>query len=221
MQNIKIFAVVFLLLFLYSCSGSNKVIDSNSKNDTLVSGPLVPNWKKLERKLTREYIYKNETLDKTEYSILIFSRHPKDNQERNKYLLICKELVDRILTIKEIKSIDKNLNTIVFYIPVLKDVGDYCENVINNYDYSRAKIITESFDLKIKSTAFLFVKDKTYVKMDLSNTENYEDIELAVSKWKEFVLLAEITSNEIRITTFFESMFKVAMTLSKIVVSKS
>jgi hypothetical protein len=149
----------------------------------------------------RNYLYANEDMPSTHYSLFIFSRRPVVLAEYDRYRLICNLWKGMYSSYDSKVVLPANTKLVPFYWMLKKkETNTDCSNLVENYDYERAHFYILAEDLDPNSMYIVFEIPSGLVKLDLSRIKSEEDLILAMEVWKK--KMTHIPKEETNLTIY-------------------
>lgn len=188
--------------------------------------PNGQHWKSTKvRVALREFIYRSQPLKGTDYNLVVLNNKPMNQKQLEKVIYIC-ELWKNTVPDKEtyLAVMDKNdpIEIIPFYWPLKKKItSESCVELVENYDYERVQILTQTLKIKQDSPQFLYRTQQAIVTMDISKIDIKEDIEFSMETWRENMCLQFDKNVKLNPKSLVSSVKKVLGILSGFITVKT
>lgn len=205
------------LLFLFGCQWSNII---NHEIDTPVAAvkPIVPASGPVVRPPTlpivfipyKRFLVATEAIQETPFSYIHFPKQPTTSKLKIQYRQICQMYLSSFDNKANlVKYLDKRQEKLipVYWFTKQKQKIDTCDLLITGYDYERARRLYPKATTYTPSLIAIF--DNYTIRMDLKQLTSEEDLDLAFSIWKQYIVNYPSASKDLDVVTLMFSMKKV------------
>lgn len=171
--------------------------------------------------LVRKILEQKTNLPSGPYSYIIFPGKPNSQEMEFKYKIICHNWISLHPESINKSQITEDTFVMPFYWFVEKISGSSsCENLINIYDYARAKVIAFRKDLDYDKIYLVYEFNSASVIMDVSSLNTTSDVWMAMSKWQKELRAIPKSSGVVRPYGFYTSARAVLGAFSMFLVFK-
>lgn len=199
-------------------------------NKKLIPLPaLIENNKRLRARAIMVPEYKYEAYRETVTSDIIIPNgfysfvyldRPNTTESRTKhYTAICNMYMsifyNKDITKKYLDISTQKLLPVYWFTFTSKEPSD-CETMVKDYNYLRAKAIVKSLKKTYLSPCLIAVFGDSIVTMDLANLIKDEDLDIAFTTWKEYIVIQPKEDKDLDIVNMVISAKKVLESLKTI-----
>lgn len=238
-----------LSIFLYGCianapeittknveiSHTESVVKSTPAPMVISSPPPSPSYELTKKKssglignpnsnkllIVRAFAYQADKKFETKSNFLLFAKRPATKADLDRYIFICEQWKASFPTADEVPAQTVDMQIILFVWLLNKKVASKdCSTLVNNYDYGRARLLSQRFDLDITKMYIVFSYPKALVTMDLTPVATEEDLVLAIDTWKRNMATLPKKSGSVSIYNLVYSTKAVLGALAELVTFK-
>ena len=171
--------------------------------------------------LTRETILSEKELPDGPVSFILLPKRPTTKELKVKYVFICQEWVANFFTKKESTYSLSSVTQVPFlWLLDDKENNPDCSELVEKYDYARSYSLALSLKLDVTKIFIVLKHTPNMVTMNLTPLNKEEDLSLAMSIWKQRMIILPTSKKEVNINNIFYSTKTVLGTLSTLLTLK-
>lgn len=164
-----------------------RVTSATYYKSVMVTGSLSMPTVKIGDKmlLVRQYAFATDKKLESSFNTILFAKRPVTKEDFDRYYYICEQWKASFVSRSEITDKPKDTHLVPFYWLLNKPKkSEACNDLVNNYDYSRAQLLTRQFGLDDTKIFIVFSHENILVTMNLDVKLTHSDIELSMDTWK-------------------------------------
>ena len=138
--------------------------------------------------VTRSFIYPKDNVVKAPMNVILFPHRPVSKAETESYKNICEIYLSYFPETEEVTErykADATVQVLPIFWMLKKKTDGSCEQLVKNYDYTRAQIFIDTNHLAIDKIQIVCQLKKATIIMDISSVEKEEDLQLSFDMWKK------------------------------------